>query len=413
MKDSESLLVPLFNDVFIQPYEEAMIYAHYTLHDISETKIVSGIDSETGDYIVNDINYRYDKNGKKMMIRLSDEEKSKYDYIRTYNRYNNCYSKLSVVYDDLGYGDEKFNTYVSPDGTTYGFYLIDSYMSNTSDSFQTTGISADGDIIDKLKFFKYINDISLIDHKYYVAAVYTQLLPFIKQQPLSAMGDARALLNPRIYYYPLIYSQQKSDTSNGSNEVDIVMTDRKIKQLELLRYFHGITPLIEKKTSVDNFWRLKLKDVNKDMIQDGKYISIGDSPLYSVDASIYEYPPINVYSASPEELDIKDWNNVTKVIYPFEWKHYNASHYRILDKKIIIEYPELMKYDDLLKIETKDEAFKQLNRRINTPMKQQITDDEIQYIFNLYDVSWKSDPIKLNFSRKEKLYKLKLIFTLK
>ena len=411
IQQSDSLLVPLFDDIFLQPSTEALVYTHYSLHDISKSSVVSDIpNAETGIFDSIMTNYRYNRQDKLMLVDVSDEERKKYCFTETYNKYNECYSELVVKDDDLGFGKFGLSTKVV-DGVKYGFYYINSYINNTSNTFNMTGI-ANKDVVHGIKFINYINGVNVEQNPEYIAAIYKQLLPFINQQPLSAMSDVTAIIYPKTYPIDLIYSQIPENTNNGSHESTIIRNDNKLRTMSLLRYFHAMTPLIVPTYVINNEWRLKLKDVNGSMLDTGRYLSIGDAPIYSETLHINNFKPYNVYTTSYNQLEVKNYNNISSYYTPLEYKYYNSSVAINLEPHFEIRLPGKMTYEELKKQETDENVFNLFMERLNGRSRTRFNKDEILFLLNKYAVSYNSVPAGLNMKRTEKLYTLSIVFDL-
>ena len=354
-------------------------------------------------------NYRYDKADKHMLMTISDDEKEICNFVDTYDIYRGCYADMTVKSDDLNYGDFKLSTKVADDGTKYGFYYINSYVNNTTNTFDIVGIANKKEILN-MRYINYINDVNITKNPNYIALIYKQLLPFIKQQPLNIFNDVTTVVYPKAYHIDLQYSPQK--ISDKVKETNIIKNSTKLRTTSLQRYFTAITPTLVPTSYVLNEWRLKLKDVNTCLLDTGKYVSIGDAPIYTVPVHINTFVPYNVYSTSADQKEVKSYNNITSQYTPLEYKFYNASTAINLSKQIKIEIPELLTYDQLLQKETNDNVFELFKNRLNSRMQTQFNDDESLFLFKKYNISYDSKPVGLNVSKTEKLYTLTIVFDL-
>lgn len=414
IQQSDSMLVPLFDDVFMQSASDSQIYTHYTLHDVSECRIVSDRPNKDGKFDVIKTNYRYNKPDKLMMMDVSEAEQKKYmftEFTESYEKYDQCYSQLVVKDDDLNYGEFGLSTKVMPDGVRYGFYYINSYLNNTSNAFNIIGISK-GEALQGIKYFKYINGVNIIDTPEYVSSIYKHMLPFINQQPLNVMANVNSIIYPKTYPIDLIYSQKLQNSNNSSRETDIVRNDSKLRTMSLLRYFHAMTPWIMPAATIQNEWRLKMKDVKGQMLDTGNYLSIGDAPIYNETVHIDDYKPCRVYSTSYNQIDIKNYNNVTSYYTPLEYKFYNDSVAVNLEPHFEIPIPGKMTYDELLNKESEELVFELFKKRLNGRSGKKYDDTETLFLLNKYKVSYNSTSVCLNMQYTEKLYTLTIVFDL-
>lgn len=409
IQQSDSMLVPLFDDIFMQTASDALIHTHYSLHDITTTDVVSNSPDENGIFDVIMTNYRFDKPDKNMMIEVSESERQMYRFRPAYKRYNECYSYVGLKSDDLGYGDYGMST-KKHNGLNYGFYYIESKMNNTADTFNMTGLSDDG-TIRKLKYINYINGINITEKPEYIAAVYKQLMPLMKQQPLNVLSNINTVIYPKSYSSDLVYSQQVHDSGNDSKETDIIRNDRVLRTMSLLRYYHAMTPWIVPVTEIDSLWRLKLKDVNATMLDSGKYISTGDAPIYNVKAHISTFVPYNVYSPS-DDIQKKGYNNITSQYVPLEYKYYNDSAAVLLHPHFEIKVPGRLTIDKVRVKEADMPVFDMFRNYLNGRGGRKFNDDETLFLLNKYKVSYNSVPDGLNIQQTEKLYTLSIIFDL-
>ncbi len=406
---ADNMLTPMFDDIFAQLSPQSLIYGHYTVHNISKTHVVSDNVDESGKSSVLYTNYRYDSPDKHMMMTISDADKDICNFVATYDIYDGCHADMTVKSNDLNYGDFKMSTKVGDDGTKFGFYYINSYVNNTQNTFDVVGIANKNEIYN-MRYVNYINGINIVDNPEYIANIYKQLLPFIKQQPLNVMNDINTVVYPKAYHIDLQYSQQK--INDIVTEAKIVKNLSKLRTISLMRYFSSITPTLVPTSYILNEWRLKMKDVNNNLLDTGKYVSVGDSPIYTVPVNINRFVPYNVYSTSPEPKNIKSYNNITSQYTPLEYKFYNASTAVNLSTRIDIKIPGLLTYDQLLQAETTDNVFDLFKNHLNKYMQTQFTDVEALFLFNKYRVSYDSKPVGLNMLQTEKLYKLTIVFNL-
>lgn len=412
--EPDTCLIPMFDNIFSVEESESQIVAHYKLNNINVCHIAVDNFEELSETDKDPlINYRYNKNDKKMMIAVSEEEKKQHNITKTWNVYDETYNKFIKEYDDLGYGDTNFNTYVDPKtGIKYGFYVIKSTFNNTSNSFKFTGIVDDRPIYN-LKYVHLINGINLADmtkedQQDYISSIYKQLSPFIDLQPLNMLNYINTIVYPKNYSINLRYSQL---LNNGVGEVDIKKYNNIIKRLYLSRYMHNMTPLITETKDVKNEYKLKLKNINASILDTGRYNSIGDSPIYKEDSNINIVKPLKVYGVS-NDSNIKGYNNVVEEYIPLEFKHFNCSRFINLEEKIVIISSKKYRYNELLDAQSKENTINVFKNYINRGTVKPFNDDETLFLLNKYNIEYDSTSAGLTLDKSEKLYTLKYVFTL-
>lgn len=411
--DLDNCLIPVFDSIFAQDSKDAEIYVHAQLHKITPVWNECAGYNLDGSPISTE-NFRYNRNNKLFMVKITDEEKKRFNFARTYSKYENTSSVLlgkdSCVSDDLGYGNLYLNTKIGEDGTKYGFYIIKCTINNTSDSLRIYEIE-DNIIISKIKYIYYINGINIYENKKYLKSIFNQVIPFTRLKPLDAMQNVNTIIYPNAYNIKLHYKQHLYNKLNESSEVDILRYNNVLKNMLLLRYMHDMTPLIRKTTMVTNQYNLKLKDVKGDLIDTGKYNSIGDSVIYPVDQYINTFRPYNVYSTSFNN-DIKSYNNVVEEYIPIEYKHYNASCMIYLEPVIEIKASGKYTYNQLLAKQTSEETFNVFKNYINNTRNIKWDDTNLLFLLNKYKVEYDTVPVGLNIGKTDKLFTLTYRFKL-
>ena len=410
--EQDTCLIPMFDDIFNQSESEAQIVVHYTLNNINVCKI-TGDDKSDPDTLVN---YRYNKNDKKIMIEISDEEREKYNITRTWKLYNENYNEFINKYNDLKYSDSNFNTYIDPNtGIKYGFYIIRSRFNNTSNSFKFTGIF-DNEPVYNLKYLHVINGKNLTtmtkeEQQNYITNIYKQLSPFIDLKPLEMLNSINTIIYPKNYSINLRYSQYLNNETNNANEIYIKKHDIILKKLYLSRYMHNMTPLITETTKVNNEYKLKLKNIKASILDTGRYNSIGDSPIYKEDSYININEPLKIYGISNDK-EVKSYNNIVGEYTPLEFKHFNNSRMINLEEKIIVKSNKKYRYKELIDAQSMKNTIYIFKNYINRGHLNQFDDDEILFLINKYNIEYDSTPVGLTLDKSEKLYTLKYVFTL-
>lgn len=397
----DTCLIPMFDDIFAQDVDDAYIFVHLSLHNITKT----------WNDLTKSTNYRYDHNHKLMMVKVSEEEKQKYNLTKTYTNYNNTWSKLDVVSDDLGYGSLGLSTKVMPDGTKYGFYVVRARFNNTSDSFNITG-TMDGELVYKLKYFYYVNGVNVMWKPDYFKSLTKEIVPFSRLDLLAALQNVNTIIYPNTYNIDLVYRQSMLDNSNGSSEMDITRYPKTIKTISLQRYMHSFTPLITKTVKVPNQYKYKLKNVDRNLLDRGIFNSIGDSPIYKSDESINNFRPYNVYTTSVNEIETRPYNNKVSEFTPVEYKHYDASRYMNLEETFTIQVGKQLTYNELLNYQTREFVFSKFKEHVNGTRSEKYDDGTLLFLLDRYEVLYDSVPTGLNVRKTEKLHSLNLVFKL-
>ena len=243
----------------------------------------------------------------------------------------------------------------------------------------------------------------------YVTTIYKQIAPLINAKPLNAMSDVNTIIYPKTFSFDMIYSQVPA--ANGVKETEIIKNPVSLRTMSLFRYFHAMTPLIVPTTQIWNEWRLKLKNIDAQLLDTGKYISIGDAPIYSTNLHIDKFVPYAVYTKSYNEKDIADYNNKVEDYMPLEYKFYNASQVICLEPHVAVKIQGNMTYNEMLAHETNEEVMKAFKSYVKRT-KKSFTEDELIFLLNKYSVSFDSVPIGLDVTQKEKLYTLSIVFDL-
>ena len=437
--EQDTELIPMFNDIYVQPESEAQIVAHYRLNNINVCNIQPDeeFNNKYASIIADEkdcekaynllVNYRYNRPDKNLMIKLSTEERENLKNklakenidLRTWDIYSNTYSNLVVndKYNDLDYKNSYFNTYIDEaTGIKYGFYLIYSKFNNTSDSFRLTGKNINNEYVFNLKAVNSINGVNLLsltkdELQNYITNIYKQLSPFINLNPLNTLSSINTIIYPKNYYLNLRYSQYLNNALNNAKEMDIKKHDMILKKLYLLRYMHNMTPLITETNTIKNEYKLKLKNVKASLLDTGRYNSIGDSTMYKEDALIIGKKPIKVYGVSDNKT-IKNYNNVVEKYLPLEYKHFNASKMVNLEERFEIMSTKKYKYSELLEAQSDEVTRSIFKNYLNKGHINQFDDNDILFLINKYNVEYDSTPVGLTLDKSEKLYTLKYIFTL-
>ena len=186
---------------------------------------------------------------------------------------------------------------------------------------------------------------------------------------------------------------------------DNIIKYTKERRIKLLRYFNYITPLIQKKTIIDNVWENKY--IYKENNTDTKKYNI----LYNTSIDIYKYNPIYVVT---KYNDVLNNDNEHEFKYQYEYKHFNDNSLYNLEEEFIISLDDTVDYDQLVnEYETETKTLDLFKKYVNNITKKQLNINIILFLFNKYNVSYQSEIYKLNSEKTKKLYKISYKFTLK
>lgn len=460
-------LVPVFNDIYVQNKKDTEIYANYHLNNLTKIGVYDNKGNQMNTfYKVNapNISWMYklsesefnslisiencavynekvpvvDEDGNTKYEVMIDENglivrhqtnwfynhfgKEIYDFL--YYKADTGNVELTTDCDDLNYGIKYFNTrkVENEDGTgtttNYGYYLITLTLDNTLSSLN---INSNDSETGYVKYFKYINGISLIGSPNYFEQLYKQILPFAKVQPTSLLRNISTLQKPIHIELDNRFKQtlcfDKNYVDNNITEVNTVVTTTS-SSTNYDRYFGNISPYITQRSSISNQWLLKKKNSNYGMITNGNYPSIGDCVIKKTNMPILSEHKYVDYIVSTNNK-VKNYNNVEQVdghnkqIDLPENKHFNVSKIVNLPSTIEYKMSSLYTYAQLQELETDEEIYKVFIRANKGTNLTSFTNDEILFLFNRYDYTTSSTPVKLSKDKATKLYRLKYIFTLK
>lgn len=425
--EPDSSLVPLFYDVFEKTESEEAIGANYQLNNISSVEFAWPEYDDTKENIIKwhyDKNYRYNANDSLYMVSITDEEREWLGIDKTYENYEYCSSDFSIDKNDLNYNENlHMSTYKDPNtGLNYGFYIIQANVDNTSNSLrvdaQTTleSKSLNTEIYEYLNNIKsifYINGVKITEHPEYFTTIFKNIAPFINFNLLENLNNISTIIKPNAINIDMIYNQQLVDNTNNSTEINIYKGDStKYTKQNLYRYTHNIVPYITERNILSNYYYLKLKNVDKTLLDQGKFNSIGDSILYKKTIQTKAFTPHNVYTVSSNEKEIKSYNNIDYKYTPLEYKHFNASKFINLEPSIVLSLDGKYTYDELLELQKEENVIKKFAGYMNVGRVNKFDNNEILFLFNKYKVEYDSKSIGLNYNRTQKLYTLTYKFSL-
>jgi len=337
--------------------------------------------------------------------------------------YNNFESDKYEVHKGK---DNIINILTDENGTKYGFYFIDVLLDNTNNTFNINNS------YDVSTAFKYINNkhimtgesnssplnIQSLYGSDYIKSIFRIINPFLKVNIFkSFVTDIKnVIVFPNEMDININYVTRKINPDDESkyvmlkkSETDTLYEDiikyTKERRIKLLRYFNYITPLIQKKTIIENVWENKY--IYKENNTDTQKYNI----LYNTPVNIYKYNPLYVVNKYDDVI-----NNDTEhdFVYQYEYKHFNDNSLYNLEEEFIISLKDIIDYDQLVnEYETEEKALYLFKKYVNRITKKQLNINIILFLFNKYVVSYQSDIHKLNSEKTKKLYKISYKFTLK
>lgn len=430
-EDTDTMLYPCFNSTFIQDKEDTIFYKNYCLNNISKVTVKYEDGSEKN-------YYRYNENNAALFLSVTDEQykeledwaEAKGVNLKTYKKLHET-SSVSYYTDNVEhankYNDQYANFHMNTfnkDGMTYGYYIIDVDINNTSDLFDIRGLMdtdenssnvAEIDQIQNLKYITYINGIDITTNagKKYLQTIFKQLCPFLYINILAITSQIQTMMSPTAFNLTTTYASKQTDTANGSTERTLVYNKQTItsaKKQILQRYTNAVVPFIKKCNIINNQYNYKFKDMNVSLIDTGKFNSLGDSVIYKSNKLIGEKSSYNIYGFT-DEPNKHSYNNIIYTYTPLEHKDYNRSEMINLPLNISIKADRPYAYHELQEAESNEQCIKVFKEYISA-IRTFENNDQILFLYNKYGVSFKTSAIGVSFDNTEKIYTLEYKFNL-
>lgn len=320
---------------------------------------------------------------------------------------------------------------INQDGTItkFGYYCLSLNITNSSLHYNINSI-----LQDNVLTFKSINNESINnDKESFIDRYFNLLYPLLKVDPLlSLLQQSKTLQKPYKFQQNVVLSSLQNNIedyqtcyfkyNNGSHyikELDHsyslhnVNNVKTTQAITLNRYLNYIEPVIKETSTIYDF-KSKMFKINN--------MIYSSQNLFTEDISINKYNPIIVFNKLDDyNTTLSAKNSSTKYyIYPntsirqYEYKHFNDNHLYMLENSFEYKTSRLYTYDELLKAETNTIVFELFkNYIIKRHNNITIDENEILFLFNRYNVTFKSDFVKLDITLSNKLYTLKYIFSLK
>lgn len=432
LEDTDTMLYPCFNSTFIQDREETVFYKNYCLNNISKVDVYFG-DGTIKNY------YRYNENNAALFISVTSDQYNRltqwFDTNAT-DGHLKLYKKLhetnSVSYytntQNSGTPNDQYSKFnintFTKDGITYGYYIIEVDVNNTSDLFDIRGLMdtdenssnvVEIDQIQNLKYITYINEINITTAagKKYLQTIFKQLCPFLYVNILAITSQIQTMMSPTAFNLTTTYASKPTNSSNGSDERTLTYIKQTItsaKKQILQRYTNAIVPYIKKCNIISNQYNYKFKDMNVSLIDTGKFNSIGDTVIYKGVKMINEKSSYNVYGFT-DAPNKHSYNNVIYTYTPIEHKDYNRSEMVNLPLSISIKANRPYAYHELMDAESEAVCINIFKDYILS-IREFNNDDQILFLYNKYGVSFKTSAIGVSFDNTEKIYTLEYKFNL-
>lgn len=319
-----------------------------------------------------------------------------YTYHDSLNIYDdwklNTYKAETYTYID-DKGSEKIGHYENV--YTYGFYLIDVNMNNTTNSFNVE--SEDGDYI---KFISYINGVSLTEHSEIVKDLYKQIVPFVKNNPLRyMMTNAYTVIPPKVFSLPIDYHPLPVKLNNKLTYYDVLFNKGKYGTAAFERYFDNIVPMTKEVTNLITY-NMKYKNMKKSF----KASYFTNETIYPLDTSISFYPGVRVYNMNmPSKYETK---------YDYEWKHFNDNRGINLEEHFSYTFDTYLTKNEVAINESRTRVYDIFKEHFINHTSSKLDDRGIEWAFTKYQIEFGCEPVEIDINNEDKLYKLEIKFTL-
>ena len=399
-------LEPYFNDVYEEEQQNTKIYSDYFLNNILEIKLNS--DNSYYRFKSNNINTLFIYN-----INSQEENQENNQVNNINNIEDRFFDNLTIENKFISNENTSYNINIQNiDGINYGYYLISTYFDNTCHT-----LDIKNDMYKTINSIDYIEKYSVEDisnNTSYLYDIYENTLPYIKNSNIVSftLDNINTIIIPNNYKLTNNYRQNKFN-----NDLTLYYYDKKINNIELIRYFDHITPYIYKTNKVYTY-NLYYKNT-EELIENDLYIK------KNINSYIYtEYPNSSfIYSFDGiSYFNYDKLNNNSEFIdkyKPMEYKYFNDNVFYNLPNNFILDVKDLDNKDmifnseiDLINYEIKENSFnlfKEYITSINTDLKSE-SNSRILFLYNKYNVVYSS--IKFVNNKGEYNYTLRIKYTL-
>lgn len=420
-----SVLYPCFDSIFVENKKDAQIVKTFSLDNVTPVKHIHVTKDENGNWEqkVVDTYYRYNVDNTALVIQMNK------DYKDNITNLSGVYYKEQFTNDKISFDKEEttstifdnFNLTINDvDGVRYGYYLLKVDIDNTRNIFNIRGIldnnskfsDTASDYIPHLKYISYINGVDISKNRTYVAEVFKQLCPFLRINLLSILAENNTIMIPKVFNLEDIYAVKTNNTIGALEKALIFRENNKsaMSITQLQRYTNAIIPYFEK-TSNTKIYNYKYKDVQKILLETGKFASIGDIVYDSAVSKINKPVDLNIYTAN-NKLDVKDYKVISKTFTPFEYKYFDASKLLNTETQIKISVPNKLKYNELLERQTDEVTLNVFSKYLSKYGLKDSDGDLILFLYKKYSVQYDTIPVGVFADGKTKAYKMTYIFNL-
>lgn len=417
-----SVLYPCFDSIFVENKNESKIVKNFSVDNVTTVKhkIVT---EENGVWNTNttvDTYYRYNADNTSLVLQVKDTVNDllscKY-YYEEFTKDNLTFEKP----DNNVEAFEKFNlTVVDKGGYRYGYYLLTVDLDNTRNVFNIRGIldnnttlnNTTSDYIPNIKYISFINNVDISKNKNYVTEVFKQLCPFMRINLLGTLAENNTVMIPKVFNLQDIYTT-KVNNGVGARERALLFNNENKDSLsvtQLQRYTNSIIPYFVKPDSI-TIYNYKYKDVEKMLLETGKYQSIGDVVFNSTKSTINKPVKLNIYTAN-NDITIKDYNAIKSSFLPFEYKYFDASNLFNLETKIKVNVSQKLKYNQLIEYQSFEKTLEAFKKHITKYGIDGNNEELILFLYKKYSVQYDSVPVGVFATGNDKAYKMTYIFNL-
>lgn len=277
---------------------------------------------------------------------------------------------------------------------------------------------------ESIKLIEKINDVNLLDkdngQRRFVEKIFNEIMILSKLNIFNKFIESiHTVMKPTSINQKIKYVATKSQSKtydisyvdDDNSKLNIVENNvyvlenvsNTFQNIIFNRYFNYILPIFIKSNSFEYRFNKIYKDTNT--IYD-KYNT------YASTENIYKYDGIIFVEDNNDDFDESHINVVQR--FPYERKYFNDNSLYILKPQFEWMITSKMTYDKILECETDENTLIIFKKCLKTLFKKDTEDEnEILFLYNQYEKSYKSLSIGVDFDNKEKLYQLKYIFTLK
>lgn len=417
-----SVLYPCFDSVFVENKNESKIVKNFSVDNVTTVKhkIVTKENDVWNTVNIADTYYRYNVDNTSLVLQVNEQVtgllSSKY-YHEEFTKDNLTFEKPTNTVEVF----EKFNlTVVDKDGYRYGYYLLTVDLDNTRNVFNIRGIldtntalnNTSSDYIPNIKYISFINNVDISKNKNYVIEVFKQLCPFMRINLLGTLAENNTIMLPKVFNLQDIYAT-KVNNSVGARERALIFNNESKGSLsitQLQRYTNSIIPYFVKSDSV-TVYNYKYKDVEKMLLETGKYQSIGDIVFNSTKSTISKPVKLNIYTAN-NDIAIKDFRTIKSSFLPFEYKYFNASNLFNLETQIKVNISQKLKYNQLIEYQSFEKTLEAFKKHITKFGIDSNNEELILFLYKKYSVQYESVPVGVFATGNDKAYKMTYIFNL-